>query len=184
MRRVRNLLSEPTPSESPVAERLSELFEAHADFVLRALLRFGVPQADVEDALQDVFLVVARRLDGYVERGAMRAWLFVIARQIALHAVRAGRLRTRHALLLVPAPEQEDPHERLLQQEAVTLVQGFLAQLDDKLAQVFLLAEVEQLSMPEIAAALDVKLNTAYSRLRLARRRFEAWLAKLDEAKP
>jgi RNA polymerase sigma-70 factor, ECF subfamily len=183
VRRIRNLRIDATPTVSPGTEQLSALFEAHADFVHRALLRFGVPTADVEDALQDVFLVVARRLDGYVERGAMRAWLFVIARQVALHALRAGRLRARQTLLLVRPAEPDDPHAKLLQQEAVAMMHGFLAQLDEKLAEVFVLAEIEQLSVPEIAAALRVKLNTAYSRLRLARRRFEKWLAQVDEVR-
>jgi len=182
VRRLRNLrIDACPPSANPAAQPLSELFEAHADFVLRSLVRFGVPSADAEDALQDVFLVVARRLESYVERGAIRAWLYVIARQVSQHALRSSRLRARQALLLVPEAEQLDPHARLLQQEAVSLVHDFLGELDERLAEVFVLAEIEQLSVPEIAAALGVKLNTAYSRLRLARGRFERWLKKRGE---
>jgi RNA polymerase sigma-70 factor, ECF subfamily len=164
------------------AHEIARLFELHADFVQRALLRFGVPDADVEDALQEVFVVVANRLESYVERGAMRAWLFVIARQVALHALRANKRRARHAHELSVVPEPEDPHTSFQRRQAIALVDAFLAQLDERIAQVFYLAEIEQLSVPEIAAALSVKLNTVYSRLRLARGHFEKWLARLEEA--
>ncbi|HKU39947.1 MAG TPA: sigma-70 family RNA polymerase sigma factor, partial [Polyangiales bacterium] len=87
--------------------QLAKLFEQHADFVHRALQRLGVPSADVDDSLQEVFLVVARRLDSYVERGAMRAWLFVIARQVALHVVRARRRRPPET---PPPIAAGDPH--------------------------------------------------------------------------
>ena len=188
VRRIGSRISEwgadaPAASQSTVLE-ITRLFEQHADYVQRALLRFGVPQADVEDALQEVFLVVAHRLDSYVERGAMRAWLFVIARQVALHALRAKRRRPQPAPLLVSQPAQDDPHADLQRREAIMLVSGFLTQLDERLAQVFHLAEIEQLTVPEIAAALGVKLNTVYSRLRLARGHFERWLATLDTDLP
>jgi RNA polymerase sigma-70 factor, ECF subfamily len=172
------------PSLPCAAPELSELFEQHADFVHRALLRLGVPLADADDSLQEVFLVVAHRLDSYVERGAMRAWLFVIARQVALHVHRARRRRARQTLELVPLPQHDDPQAILLRQEAMTLINDFLAELDARLAHVFYLAEIEQLSAPEIAAALGVKLNTVYSRLRLARRQFEKRVAQLGEGAP
>lgn len=172
------------PASDLVVQEITQLFELHADYVQRVLLRFGVPEADVEDALQEVFLVVAQRLDSYVERGAMRAWLFVIARQVSLHVLRANKRRARHASDVVSVSAPDDPHTSLQRREAVALIEAFLAQLDERLAPVFQLAEIEQLSVPEIAAALGVKLNTAYSRLRLARGHFERWLARLEEAEP
>jgi RNA polymerase sigma-70 factor, ECF subfamily len=186
---VRRSESPAVPSATPVGaspatvREVTRLFELHADYVQRALLRFGVPDADVEDALQEVFLVVADRLDSYVERGAMRAWLFVIARQVGLHVLRANKRRARQVFELVPAQasELDDPHTQLQCREAIALVDTFLAQLDERLACVFQLSEIEELSVPEIAAALGVKLNTAYSRLRLARGHFERWLTRLEE---
>ena len=156
---------------------LSRLFDLHADFVYRVLLRLGVPRADAEDCVQDVFLVVAHRLADYVEKGSIRAWLFVIARQVALHAQRSSRRRAHYHLAIVPPVASDDPHRELVRKQAVELVHEFLAELDEAQAQTFYLAEVEQLSVPEIAAALDVKLNTVYSRLRLARQRLALWLA-------
>lgn len=178
----------PAPSAEvephPVSNQLTRLFAQHADFVQRALLRSGVPAADVDDALQEVFLVVANRLDSYVERGAMRPWLFVIARQVALHTLRSERRRARQPLELVQVSPQDDPHQNLQRREAISIVHQFLSELDERLAQVFYLAEIEQFSVPEIAAALSVKLNTVYSRLRLARQRFEQRLAALRQDMP
>jgi len=83
------------PESAPELIELSRLFDLHADFVYRVLLRLGVPRADAEDCVQDVFLVVAHRLASYVEKGSIRAWLFVIARQVALHARRSDDARRR-----------------------------------------------------------------------------------------
>jgi len=165
------------PPEPAQLRELSRLFDLHADFVYRVLLRLGVPRADAEDCVQDVFLVVAHRLADYVEKGSIRAWLFVIARQVALHAQRSSRRRAHYHLAIVPPVPTDDPHRELVRKQAVELVHEFLAELDEAQAQTFYLAEVEQLSVPEIAAALDVKLNTVYSRLRLARQRLALWLS-------
>ncbi|HTU58553.1 MAG TPA: RNA polymerase sigma factor, partial [Polyangiales bacterium] len=182
---AREVAAEPgAPVSTATVQEITRLFELHADFVQRSLSRFGVPDADVEDALQEVFVVVANRLESYVERGAMRAWLFVIARQVALHALRANKRRARQTLELSVVPEPEDPHASFERRQAIALVDVFLAQLDERIAQVFFLAEIEQLSVPEIAAALGVKLNTVYSRLRLSRAHFEKWLARLEEDEP
>jgi RNA polymerase sigma-70 factor (ECF subfamily) len=157
---------------------VAALFQSHADFVWRVLKRLGTPEADVEDALQEVFLVVARKLPEYEERGGMRAWLFTIARQVAQHARRASeRRKERHrGLSMLDAPE--DPHAALERTQAAALVNRFLAELDPGQADVFYLAEVEGLTAPEIAAALGIKLNTVYARLRLSRARFERALRR------
>jgi RNA polymerase sigma factor (sigma-70 family) len=160
------------------SEPFASIFQTHADFVWRVLRRLGVPDSEVEDALQEVFLVVARRLEHYEERGAMRAWLFSIARQVAWHARRANQRRDRkQQALLQPAPP-DDPQQTAERNRALGLVRDFLATLDENQAMVFYLCEVEGMTAPEIAAALHVNLNTVYGRLRLARKRFEAMLAR------
>jgi RNA polymerase sigma-70 factor (ECF subfamily) len=155
-------------------QAIARLFQTYAEFVWRVLRRFGVPEADAEDAVQEVFLVVSRRLDAYQEQGAMRAWLVSIARQVASHARRA-RFRQERKLQALPVRHAgEDPERTLENKRALTLVNQFLAQLDQDQAWVFYLAELEGLTAPEIAAGLQVNLNTVYARLRLARQRFEA----------
>jgi RNA polymerase sigma-70 factor (ECF subfamily) len=157
---------------------LSELFHAHADFVWRALRRLGLSPPDAEDGVQEVFLVVNRRLRTYEEKGAMRAWLFVICRQIARQEYR--RRKTRAALdetASAPSPA-DDPAEITARREAASVVRQFLDTLDEPQALVFYLSEIEGLSAPEVAAAMDAPVNTIYGRLRLARERFEALLER------
>jgi RNA polymerase sigma-70 factor (ECF subfamily) len=161
------------------AATFAELFDAHASFVWRVLRRLGVPDADADDALQDVFLVVHRRLGEYEERGSPRAWLFAISRQVASHRRRtmARRERTR-AELPSGGTSPDDPHETAVRNEAVSIVHEFLARLDEAQAMVFYLADVEGMTAPEIAASLEANVNTVYGRLRLARQEFEAFLAR------
>lgn len=174
---ARRMLSE-VEGEIQHAE-IEDIFNAHADFVWRALRRHGLSEADADDALQEVFLVVHRRLDEYEERGALRAWLFAICRQVAAHYLRAAARSERR----IRAFGYEDtcldtPHDAVARKEAIDLVEGFLADLDEHQATVFILMEVEGMTAPEVAAALGVKLNTVYARLRLARRRFEKLLRR------
>jgi RNA polymerase sigma-70 factor, ECF subfamily len=161
------------------AAQVELIFRAHADFVWRALRRQGVPEADIEDAVQEVFMVVYRKVGDYVEQGAIRAWLFTISRQVANHHRRsyARRERKQQALLDSPVagPDRMEGPQRA---EAVSVVNDFLAELGDDQAMVFYLVEIEGLTAPEVATSLDVNLNTVYGRLRLARKRFEDMLAE------
>lgn len=156
----------------------ARVFDAHATFVWRVLRRLGVPDADAEDAVQEVFIVVHAKCREYEERGSIRSWLFAISRQVASHRRRsvARRERTRASLPEVPPPA--NPQELAMRGEAVALVQAFLAQLDEPQAIVFYLADVEGMTAPEIAGALGVNLNTVYGRLRTARQRFEAFVER------
>lgn len=163
---------------------LARVVEQHADFLYRVLKRLGTPEAELEDALQEVLLVVAHKLPEYEERGGMRAWLFTIARQVASHAVRATQRRVRREGAHEELRVVEDPHGALERSEAARFVESFLASLAEPQASVFFLAEVEGMTAPEIAACLGVGLNTVYSRLRLSRERFELALAQRKESAP
>jgi len=163
--------------ESQAAVKVTQVFAEHADFVWRSLRRLGVAAADVDDALQEVFLVVHRRIAQYEERGLVRAWLFSISRQVSSHYHRGvKRSESRHRGLLLGSPT--DPEELVARREAEQLVGSFLDGLDEAQRLVFCLADIEGLTAPEIAAALDVNLNTVYGRLRQARKRFELLLAE------
>ena len=161
----------------PAVVPFRELFRAHVVFVWRVLRRLGVPDAEADDAVQEVFIVVARQLVHYDERGSVRAWLFTIARRVAQHSRRSRIRRERTQQCSPTVPGSDDPHRLAERGQAVTLLREFLATLDENQAMVFYLAEVEGLSMPEIASTMDSNLNTAYGRLRLARKRFEAFVA-------
>jgi RNA polymerase sigma-70 factor (ECF subfamily) len=167
--------------ESQTTFDLARVFDAHATFVWRVLRRLGVPDADAEDAVQEVFIVVHAKGGEYEERGSIRSWLFAISRQVASHRRRSAA-RREHARASFPeAVQPATPHELAMRAEAVALVNAFLSRLDQNQAIVFYLADVEGMSAPEIATSLDVNLNTVYGRLRLARQRFEAFV---DRAMP
>ena len=140
-----------------------------------------VQAAGVDDVLHDVFLVVHRRLDDYDGRSSMRSWLYGVARRVALHHRRSGvrRVRREHQAP-TPAP-QAQPDDFVARREAARWVEAFVATLAPEQRAVFVLCEVEGLPAPEVAAATGVKLNTVYSRLRLARRRFEHAVAQRAE---
>jgi RNA polymerase sigma-70 factor (ECF subfamily) len=150
------------------------VYAEHFAFVWRNLRRLGVAPAQLDDAAQDVFIVVHRRL-GEVRVDALRPFLFGVVRRVAADQRRsAGR---HHAEALDDAPEvasgAPDAEGELARAEAARMVRAVLARLGDEQREVFVLAELEQMAAPEIAEAIGVPLNTVYSRLRAARAAFE-----------
>jgi RNA polymerase sigma-70 factor, ECF subfamily len=146
-----------------------EIYAAHFAFVWRILRTFGVAEAALEDAAQDVFVVVHRRLAEFEGRSAITTWLFAIARRVAGSY---RRKRTTEVLADEPAGTA-DTFAALSRAEATATVLGILDHMDEDKRIVFALVELEQMSVPEVAKMLDLNLNTAYSRLRLARQAFE-----------
>ena len=160
------------PLAAAPAEALAfdEVYAQHVGFVWRVLRTFGVPDAQLEDAAQDVFVVVHRRLADFEGRAAIRTWLFAIARRVAgAHRRKQGRTE---ALDEEPVGAA-DTFASLSRAQAAATVMAILDTMDEDKRVVFALVELEQLSVPEVARMLDLNLNTAYSRLRLARQAFE-----------
>lgn len=156
-----------------VAPDFAAAFREHHDFVWRILRYHGVPLEAVDDKLQDVFLIVYRRWADYDPAASMRSWLFGICRRVAAD-LRRGTARAERRLRAVPDPPPAlEPDQALAQAEAAAFVERFLASLDHDKREVFMLAEVEYLTAPEIALATGTKLNTVYSRLRAARVLFD-----------
>lgn len=171
----------PSPAVPYEVLDVSSAFRQHFRFVWGTMTALGVPQSGVDDAVQDVFVVAHRRRRDYDGRASVRAWLYGIARGVARNHRRRGRNRKEigagsgaQEAAAAPGPVPED---RLDQRETVAHVETILAGLDPKQREVFVLTHVEGMTAPEIAALLGIKLNTVYSRLRLARRRFERDLA-------
>ena len=152
------------------------LFRRHAPMVRRALRRLGVLEPALDDAVQDVFVVLVRRVDAFDQTRSLANWLWGIARGVASTHRRARRRRDRlHATLPRGVASQERAHEHAGETEqARRILVDFLGTLDDDKCAVFVLSEVEGCTGPEIAARLDVNLNTVYARLRAARRQFDA----------
>jgi RNA polymerase sigma-70 factor, ECF subfamily len=164
---------EPTTQANTPGGNFEALFMAHYGFVCRTLVHFGVDPPSVEDIAQEVFVVVHRRFAEIDPARDVRSWLWGISRNAA-HTHRRGAARAERKLRVVPVElEPPRPDERLELHERAAVVEQFLESLAPKLRDVFVLAEIEGLSAPEISAVLEVKLNTVYSRLRLARERFD-----------
>lgn len=147
------------------------VFDAHARDVWRALCFLGVPESDVPDVCQDVFVTVHRRLHTFEGRSSLSSWIYGIClRTVAAYRRKAHR-RHEQPVAEVPREESADaPQERaVIASERLERLRRVLATLDDKQRQVFVLYEVEHRPMKEIAESLDVPLQTAYSRLRAAR---------------
>ncbi len=148
----------------------SALFAAHFDYVWHTLRRLGVREVDLEDVTHDVFIAVLRKLEQYDAARPLRPWLFGFAVRLASD----HRDLARHRFEVADDASEgrdEAPNalDRALQNEALVLAQRALATLELDRRAVFILHELDECPMPEVARALGVPLNTAYSRLRLAR---------------
>ncbi|MCR9164619.1 MAG: RNA polymerase sigma factor [Nannocystaceae bacterium] len=155
------------------------LFGAHHDFIRRSALALGVPARFVDDVVQDVFIVALRKLGDLDPGASARGWLYGILRNVARRA-KAKDARTP-PLHLAPPPDAA-PDEVLDWRRAASVVETFLAGLDDEKREVFVLCELEGMSAPEVAAATQTKLNTVYSRLRTVRALFDKTIAR-EEAR-
>ncbi|AKF05679.1 RNA polymerase sigma factor [Sandaracinus amylolyticus] len=167
-----------TPADVP---SFDEVYDAHVDFLWRSARALGVPATAIDDVLQDVFVVVHRRLPEFEGRAAIRTWLARILVRVIQEHRRRFRRKHDHAALPddVVDVTSAGPHEEVARAEAVRLLGEILAAMGEDQRTVFVLAEIEQMPVPEIASALEVNVNTVYSRLRLARREYDRHLARL-----
>jgi RNA polymerase sigma-70 factor, ECF subfamily len=167
------------------------IFESEFDFVYNTLRRFGVREADASDQAQEVFIVVHQLLPDYDATRPIRPWLVAIAYRVA------ARYRTlsRNVREVLDPPKSEPADsspgavQKVEQDEMRALTLEALDQIELSRRVVFVLAEIEEQPVPEIAETLGIPLNTAYSRLRLARDEFEKavrriWARAQKGAKP
>ncbi|MCR9159196.1 MAG: RNA polymerase sigma factor [Nannocystaceae bacterium] len=154
---------------------LDRIVRDYSAMVQGALRQLGVELSQLEDASQEVFLVLARRFAEYDTRRSLSSWLWGIARGVASTQRRSSRRRTRlcTAFAAQPALDVATPDELVARAQARDMLRAFLDSLDEDKCAVFVLSEIEGCSGPEIAARLGANLNTVYARLRAARRRFD-----------
>lgn len=163
--------AEARPDAAPATPRFDEVYEELFDFVWRSLRRLGVSRAGIDDAVQDVFVVVHRRLAEFEGRSSVRTWVFGIALRVARDHRRRARRKGGHAPLDPRIPDEgPGPAESLARWEAVRELDRILGALDEDKRAVFVLMEIEEMSAPDAALALGANVNTVYSRLRAARR--------------
>jgi RNA polymerase sigma-70 factor (ECF subfamily) len=162
-----------------------QVFQEHAPYVWRALRRLGVAEPDADDACQDVFIVVHRKLGTYHGGCSVRTWLYGICLRVASEHRRRPHRRREQVVEAVPEEivdaSQEDDLER---RRALALLDGALDQLDDDKRAIFVLFELEQVPMAEVAEAVGCPLQTAYSRLYAARKIVETAMARARKEGP
>lgn len=165
-------------------ELFAMLYRDHFDFVFRNLRRMGVASSAVDDALQDVYLVALRRIADFREGTHPKAWLFAIAMRVAANHRRSERRRGDPVSLADEHLQSSHagPFDLVALEQAKKIVGDFLDSLDDSRRTTFVLAELEQMSAPEIADALSANVNTVYSWLRMARADFAKWIARRSAA--
>jgi RNA polymerase sigma-70 factor (ECF subfamily) len=163
----------------PRVPSFGEVYDAHFDFVWRCVANRGVPRSAVDDIVQEVFMVVHRRLAAFESRSSLRTWLWVIVRRVARdHVRKIGNAAVGEPLGDRDVAIQAGPAEALEQKSAAELLDELMGQMTEAQREVFMLYEVEQMTGSEIAAALSANENTIYSRLRAARRIFESGVAR------
>lgn len=155
----------------PELPPLRRIFDEHASYVWRALRHLGVPEADVDDVCQEVFVVVHRRIAAFEGRSTLRTWIYGICLRAASDYRRRAWVRRE-----IPVGEEIDGEidppqaDAVAASEARSKLRRALESMDEEKRAVFVLFEIENVSMKEIAELMSCPLQTAYSRLHAARR--------------
>lgn len=169
-------------SDASMAEvpSFDDVYKENFAFAWRTMRGLGVQQGYIDDAVQEVFIVVHRRLDDYAPTGSIRSWVFGIVRRVAKDYRRSDARRGPQ----VSAEEQHfgvtatDPYVEATRNEALALVEAFADTLDETRRIIFVLAELEQMPVPEIASTLNMNVNTVYARLKVIKRNLSRFVAR------
>lgn len=177
------------PLKHSVCGSAAELFEAHFHDIARGLGRLGVQAADIEDAAQDVFLVVHRRWADFERRSSLKTWLWGIALQTARHYRRQRLARAARWLLFraeqaLSAVKVSSPHEQLETEQAAHALGLLLASLNSGQRELFVLIALEECTVAEAARLLQLPVTTAHSRYKKACRILEQRLERQRLSSP
>jgi RNA polymerase sigma-70 factor (ECF subfamily) len=171
-----------------------QIYDEYSGFVWRNARRLGVPSSGAEDVVQDVFIVVQRRLPDFDGRTAIQSWIFGILVRVVRHYRRAYQRKDARCVSLeqdaglnnTSLAGARNPSEQAENAERVRLLEKLLSQLDESKRTLLVLSELEGWTLREIAEYLGSNTNTVYSRLRAAKRDFEElyrrWLAEKGDA--
>jgi RNA polymerase sigma-70 factor (ECF subfamily) len=171
-----------------------QIYHEYAGFVWRNARRLGVPPSGAEDVVQDVFIVVQRRLPDFDGRTAIQSWIFGILVRVVSHYRRSYLRKDARCVSLEQGAGYHNtslagarsPSEQAESAERIRLLEKLLAQLDEGKRTLLVLSELEGWTLREIAEYLGSNTNTVHSRLRAAKRAFEdlhrRWLAEKGDA--
>jgi RNA polymerase sigma-70 factor (ECF subfamily) len=161
------------PLTEPAAASFREIFEAELSFVYNTLRRLGIRDAELPDATQEVFATVASILDDYDPSRPLRPWLFGIAYRVGMRFVQVAHRRREIPSDIPEAPDSKPGALALIEKhEMRELARAALSKVEPSRRAVLILSYFEGLSVPDIATALQIPVNTAYSRLHRARQEF------------
>ncbi len=144
------------------------IFHEYAPFVLRAMRHLGVAAADVQDQSQEVFVAIHQGIERFAGRSSLRTWIYGICLRVASNYRRRAYIRRERAFSEPPEPAAV--HDPFASDANWAALRQLLDTLDDEKREVFVLYELEELTMREVADVCGCPLQTAYSRLRAARR--------------
>jgi len=170
----------PDISDDP-RKRLGRLVAEYFDSVFRAVKRFGAPASSAGDGAQQVFLIAATKLDsiqGASERAFLLGTAFRVAKELRRKSADLCKTASSESAALSQPDSAPDLDEVVDQKRARLVLDELLTEMDDTLRAVFVLYEIEELTIPEIAEALELAPGTAASRLRRAREAFEQSIAR------
>lgn len=160
----------------------STVYDAYATFVWRSLQRMGVPASDLEDALQEVFIVVHRKLPQYdAERAKLSTWLFGISLNVARKHRTRGRL-TFGFDVDAQAGGNSNQEAVLQSRQQAERLNVILGKMKPEHSATFVMFELESLTCQEIADLTGVPVGTVYSRLHKAREQFKELAEKSEKA--
>jgi len=159
--------------------RLERMFNDHHDFIWRLVRRLGLSPGSADDAAQHVFLVAAERLSD-IKVGSERSFLFGTALRVARSQSRSDRRWVLEEDMDFRRSEAGRPEDLADQHRALALMARILDGMTLDLRTVFILSELEGMTMPEVAALVEIPVGTAASRLRRAREAFRAAVAAVE----
>ena len=156
-------------ARAATAPEPTQVFAQHGNYVWNTLRRLGVASADLEDLTHDTFVAVFRSWEKYDAARPLRPWLFVFALGVASDHRRLARHRLEVSATEEPLDDAPGAIELLLEKERQALAHEALQAVPLSRRAVLILHELDGCTVPEIAAALEIPVATAYSRLRLGR---------------
>lgn len=160
---------------------LESLYRGHYRRVRWVLRARRIDDDELDDVVHDVFVALAQRLGSRDPHVPLACFVTAVARNVAFSHRRSRARRTRTLRALRPPPPSPRPDEHFGRREAWRQLASFLDDLHDAQREVFVLIELLGMRAQEVATTMSIPVNTVYSRLRLARRRFEAFLETIDD---
>lgn len=161
------------------------IYAAYFEFVWSCTRRMGIRESEMDDVVQDVFIVIHGKLSTLEKPESLRSWIYGIIRRTA-----SSHHRSRRTTLYSDAeydtsssvayPQSPTPLELAVQSDQTRLLWTLLDKLEPAKREVLVLSELDEMTAPEIAAAIEIPLNTVYSRLRSARQDLDLALSRFQ----